>query len=226
MAFLDGEADQNTTLHLQKCPYCRNRVDDLAHEQNLLTSRLFRVSCPPATELGEYHLRMLAPDRMLMVSQHLRECPHCTQEIEQLDEFLSDLAPGTESNLFEQAKVLVAQMVSGRGGSGVKGEPSFALRGGGEDPILFETDGIVIVLDIQPSDGGKMNILGQVAADDQERWTGATVTLQPTGGLEKMVFLDDLGAFRFEEALSDSIRITITSPHGVEVQIPRIDIDV
>jgi hypothetical protein len=169
---------------------------------------------------------MLAAPQMLIVSQHLRECPHCSREVDQLKEFLSDLAPGVKGNLLQQAKVLIAHMVSGKGAAGPSGEPSYTLRGNGEGPIIFETDGIVVVLDIQPANGGKMNILGQLAADDQERWTGATVKLQQTDGIQSTVLLDDLGAFRFEEALSGSSQITITSLDGAEVQIPNFDIDV
>jgi hypothetical protein len=225
-AFLDDEADQDLTLHLQECSHCRERVEALAREQNLLTSRLFRISCPSATELGEYHLRMLTAPQMLMVSQHLRECPHCTLEIDQLKEFLSDLAPGTAGNPLQQAKVLVARLLGGGDQSSAMGEPSFALRGESKGPMTFKADDIVIVLDIQPTIEGKVNILGQVAADDQEQWTGSTVKLQQTNGLQTTVFLDDLGAFRFEKALSDSVKITITSPHGVEVQFPNIDINI
>ena len=88
MAFLDGEVDPNLALHLQQCTHCRERVETLRREQKLLTSHLFRISCPSSTELGEYHLRMLAPDQMLIVSQPLRECPYCAREIVQLKEFL------------------------------------------------------------------------------------------------------------------------------------------
>lgn len=226
MAFLDGEADPETILHLKECQHCGKRVESLAREQKLLTSRFFRITCPSATELGEYHLHMLTAPQMLMVSQHLRECPHCTREIDQLKEFLSDLAPGTAGNPLQQAKVLIARLLGGGDQSSAMGEPSFALRGGVEGPLTFEADGIVIVLDIQPTNEGKVNILGQVAADDQEQWTGSKVKLHQTNGLQTTVFLDDLGAFRFEKALSDSVKITITSPHGVEVQFPSIDINI
>lgn len=224
MAFLDGEADPETTLHLQKCEYCRDRVKALAREQNILTSRLYRISCPSTDELGEFYLRMLPAPQMLLVSQHLRECPHCTREIEQLKEFLSDLAPASESNFLEQVKVLAAHLVGGPGGATAVGEPSFALRGIGEGPITYEADGVVIVLDIQSDDERKVDILGQVATDDQDLWTDSTVTLKQKDGSKLTDTLDDLGAFRFAGVSSGSIQITISSPHGVEVQIPSMNV--
>ena len=220
MAFLDGEADPETRLHLQQCDYCRDRAKTLEREQKLLTSRLHRASCPSTVELGEFHLRMLPSDQMLMVSQHVRECPLCTREIEQLKEYLSDLAPGTEGNLLRQTKRLVAQLVSGRGA----GKPALELRGTGEGPLTFETEGAVIVLDIQPANAGKVNIFGQVAADDQDLWTGSTITLNQADGSMTTDTLNDLGGFHFEQVSSGSIQIMILSPHAVEVQIPKIEV--
>jgi hypothetical protein len=224
MAFLDGEADPETRLHLEQCEHCRDRAKTLEREQKLLTSRLYRASCPSTDELGEFHLRILPSDQMLIISQHVRECPLCTREIEQLKGFLSDLVPAPEGNLLQQTKRLVAQLVSGGGTPGTAGEPSFALRGTGEGPLTFETEGAVIVLDIQPANGEKVNIFGQVAADDQDLWTGSTITLNQADGPKTTDTLDDLGAFHFEQVNSGSIQIMILSPQGVEVQIPSIDV--
>lgn len=224
MAFLDGEADPETALHLQQCDYCLDRAKTLERQQKLLASRLHRASCPSTDELGEFHLRMLPSDQMLVISQHVRECPLCTREIEQLKEFLSDLAPGLEGNLLQQTKRLVAKLVSGQAGSSVAGEPSFALRGTGEGPLTFEAEGTVIVLDIQPANEGKVNIFGQVAADDQDLWTGSTITLNQADGSKTTDSLNDLGAFQFEQVTSGSIQIVILSPRGVEIQIPSIDV--
>ena len=218
MAFLDGEADPETTLHLQKCEHCRDRAKTLEREQKLLTSRLYRASCPSTDELGEFHLRMLPSDQMLIISQHVRECPLCTREIEQLKEYLSDLAP--EGNLLQQTRRLIAQLVSG----GRAGEPALALRGPDEGPMTFEAEGTVIVLDVQPANEGKVNIFGQVAADDQDLWTGSTITLNQADGSEITDSLNDLGAFQFEQVSTGSIQITILSPQGIEIQIPNIDV--
>lgn len=224
LAYLDGEADPKTELHLQQCRYCRERAKALAREQNILTSRLYRISCPSAAELGEFHLRLLPAPQILVVAQHVRECPHCTREINQLEEFLSDLATASEINLLERAKVLIARLVSGPASSTPVGEPSFALRGEYKGPSTYEVDGIVIVLDIQPGNEGKVNLQGQVAADDQDRWTGSTVILTQSDSSQAKDTLDDLGAFYFKQVSSGSVQITISSPHGVEVRIPNIDV--
>lgn len=222
-AFLDDETDQDLTLHLQECSHCRERVEALAREQNLLTSRLFRISCPSATELGDYHLRMLTAPQMLMVSQHLRECPHCTREIDQLKEFLSDLAPGTAGNPLQQAKVLIARLLGGGDQSSAMGEPSFALRGESEGPMTFQVGGNLIVIDIQQASDGKLNLFGQVAADQQDDWTDASVSLRQENQPERKTKVDDLGAFRFEDILRGFIDLEIEARDGTVVMIPTFE---
>jgi len=220
----DPEANRETALHLEKCSYCREKAAALDRLQKRMTSRLYRITCPSPVELGEYHLRMLPSSQMLIVSQHLRECPYCTREVDQLKEFLSDLATNSGSNLFQNTKVLVARLVGERDGSSVIGEPSFALRGEGEGPITFVVEGIVIVLDVQTAGEDKVNILGQVAADNQDLWIGSKVTLKQVDESKITDSLDDLGAFNFKQVISGSIQITFLSPQGVELRIPTIDV--
>ena len=59
-------------------------------------------------------------------------------------------------------------------------------------------DGIVIVLDLQPTHEGMTDILGQVAADDQDQWTDSVAELRRNSELQFSTTVDDLGAFRFE----------------------------
>jgi hypothetical protein len=191
LLYLDGEANKEIISHLERCDYCRERAQSLARLQNRLTSRLYRITCPSSLELGKFHLRMLPASQMLLIRQHVQECPHCAQEIAQLEEFfLGDLAP-MEDSLLDQARVVIARLVSGT-------PTSAALRGEAKGPITLEADGIVILLDIQPSREGKVKILGQVAADNQEQWTEAIVELHQGGELQFSTTIDDLGTFHVE----------------------------
>ena len=207
LVYLDGEADQEIISHLERCTYCLERANALARLQNRLTSRLYRINCPSSLELGEYHLHMLPASQMLMIGQHVRECPHCTRELAQLEEFfLGDLVP-MENSLLGQAKVLIARLVGGSAGDST---PTFAaLRGEAKGPITLEADGIVIVLDIQPTNEGRVNILGQVAADNQDQWTGALVELRQENELQSSTTVDDLGAFHSEGIMPGSKELRI-----------------
>ena len=224
LAYLDNrEANQETAYHLEKCPYCRKKAEALELLQKRLTTRLFRLTCPPAIQLGEYHLRMLPAPQMLVVAQHLRECPHCARELAQLEEFfLDDLAPTPEDSLLGQAKVLIARLVGA-------GELTFtpttaALRGQGKGPITFAAEGIIIVLDIQSATGGRANILGQVAADNQDDWTGALVELRKDNQLRISSTVDDLGAFRCEGVIPGQQELRIIPKNGSLVVISNFEV--
>lgn len=208
LLYLDSKADQEVVSHLERCGYCLEKANALADLQNQLTSRLYRITCPSPMELGEYHLHMLPASEMLMIRHHLSECPHCTRELAQVEAFfLSDLA-AMETSLFGQAKVLIARLVSNLG---EPGQTVAALRGEAKGPITLQADGMVIVLDVQPSQEGKVNILGQVAADDQDQWTGALIELDHGGELEFSATVDDLGAFYLEDIIPGSKELRITS---------------
>ena len=223
LEFLDGEADPKTTHHLGICQYCRNKADALARLQNGLTTRLYRITCPSPLELGEYHLRILSPPQILVIAQHVRECPHCEAEVAQLENFLTDLTPNRKPGLPEIVRVLVARLM---GGSGEGAAPMPALRGVQKGPIILEAEGVVITLDVEPGPDGQVSILGQVAADEQDQWTNALVELQQADRQPITTSLDDLGAFRFEAVRPGAAQIMITSTEGVVIQSPDIELAV
>jgi len=128
LTYLDGEADQGTISHLEDCEYCREKANSLARLQDRLSSRLYRITCPSSLELGEYHLRILPPSQMLIVAQHVRECPHCGRELAGLEAYLAEPAP--PPGLLEPARVLIAQLVGGQSGFPV-------LRGEAKGPLVF-----------------------------------------------------------------------------------------
>ncbi len=231
LACLDGEADQEAATHLQRCSYCREKARQLARLQDRLTARLFRLTCPSPTELGEYHLGLLTSTQAAAVAHHLRECPHCVREVAQLKGYLREPAPAAESSPLERVKVLVARLVGGKQEDRPSGEFAFApalvaVRGSAPGPITWEADGILIVLDVQPAAEGRVSILGQVAADDQDHWTGALVELRQAGALQLTTTVDDLGAFHCAGIPPAPTEIKITSSDGITVQIPTIDIAV
>ena len=125
----------------------------------------------------------------------------------------------------------MARLIGRQTGPGPQGEHSLApvfatLRGESQGPIILEADGIVILLGFARASSGKVSIIGQVAADNQEDWTGAAVELQQTDTTPLIASLDDLGSFTFESPDASPIQITITSPDGTSVQSPNIQIDV
>src|SRR6185503_15377892 len=194
-SYVDGEADHKTMLHLKRCEHCSEKAKALAQLQVRVKSRLYRINCPSSLELGEYHLRILPSPQMLVIAQHVRECPHCEAEVAQLENFLKDLTADVKPGFPETVRVLVARLV---GGSGERAAPMPALRGERKGPIILEADGVLITLDVESGSNGQVSILGQVAADEQDQWTNALVELQQADKPPMTTSLDDLGAFRFE----------------------------
>ncbi len=231
LAYLDGEADHAVAAHLEQCGYCREKAHQLARLQNRLTARLHRLTCPLPMELGEYHLRLLAPAQATAVDQHLRECPHCAREVAQLKGYLSEPAPAVEPGLLERVRVLVARLVGGEREDRPPGELAFApafvaIRGAAQGPITLEADGLFIVLDVQPATEGRVTILGQVAADDQAQWMGAEVELRQSGALQMTATVDDLGAFRCEGVLPGPTELRLIPKSGSVVVVSNIEISV
>lgn len=220
LAYLDNpDANQDTARHLEQCPHCRQKAGAFETFQKRLGARLYRSTCPSTMELGEYHFRMLSPNQTLIVAQHLRECPHCAKEISVLKGFLDESSVRPDS--LKPIKNLFARLVSGTPGTGsIQAFP--ALRGQVKELPIFEAEGIMITMDIQASPNGQVSILGQVAADDQDRWTGATVELDQAYVTPLVTSLDDLGAFTFEALYPVSVQITVTSQHGIAVQTEKV----
>src|SRR5437868_5479493 len=104
LSWIDGDTTGDTARdvaeHVQQCAYCRARAEQLARLQQQLAAQLYRVVCPPPLELGEYHLGVLAPDRVATVEKHLAECLHCAREMQDLQGYLqsvaTELAPAPE----------------------------------------------------------------------------------------------------------------------------------
>jgi hypothetical protein len=91
------------------------------------------------------------------------------------------------------------------------------LRGGAQGPITLEADGILILLDVQPAAEGQAAILGQVAAQEQDSWTGAQVELRQGDRPPLTASVDDLGAFRCEGVLPGPAELQITPKSGPSV---------
>lgn len=154
LAYLDDDkSNPETAHHLEKCSYCRKKAAALDRLQKRMTSQLYRVTCPTPSDLGEYHLRMLPASQMLVLGQHLRECPHCAREIAQLEEFMSEPAP--QPSLLKSVNILIARLVKRPGTDqdtdGFLGVPAFAgLRGEGEEePFIYQAGDVRIVIEVQ-----------------------------------------------------------------------------
>jgi anti-sigma factor RsiW len=155
---LDGQADPEVAMHMSQCPYCQERVAQLAQIQHAATTRLFRAACPSALELGEYRLGILPAATSAHLQQHLASCHYCAQELLQLASFMDGpdpyLRPDSLAAIKQSIHVLVARLASRPQFSGLTGQPAFypslaGLRGEAAGPLTYEAGDAQIILDIQ-----------------------------------------------------------------------------
>jgi hypothetical protein len=211
--YVDGEAEEAVVAHINECPYCRERARQWTRLQTRLKQRSYRVNCPTPMELGEYHLGYLAAPQALVVSAHLRGCLLCQGEVTVLENFLTGIGP--EISLLGAVKVLIARLIDAQAETGL----APALRGEAKGPLTFEANGIVIVLDVQPTREGKFDVLGQLAADDQDQWTGALAELRQGDWLEYSTTVDDLGAFSSDGVEPGSKELRIIPKDGPRIVV-------
>ena len=230
MSYIEGEGDDGVIAHISQCPFCSERANRWALLQARLRKKLYRVNCPTPIELGDYHLKLLPAPQALIVAQHVRECALCRREVGELGSFLEDSIQ--EVGLLGAAKVWIAQLINGQMETQNHSNSGFmpakpVLRGKANGPLTFKAESVVIVLDIQPATEGKLNILGQVAADsadDQDQWTEALVEIRQDSKLEFSTTLDDLGSFHSEGILPGLKELQITSKEGTLIVLSNLEV--
>lgn len=229
LAYVDGEADPPVAAHIQQCPHCGERAGHLARVQHRLTAQLFRITCPPPEELGEYHLGMLSGERAATVARHLDECVHCTREVVQLQAYLGEVGPTLELSVLEQAaervKVLVARLVEGRGGMQPLLTPALAgVRGEEAGPYIYQADGVQVVMDVQADaeQPDRRVILGLIPGldDPQELEVG----VWQAGELHATAPVDELGNF-VVAGLAPAAYDLIVSGSEVEIHIQDVRVE-
>lgn len=232
LAYLDDESDDRVVAHLERCPHCRERAQDLAHVQGQLTAHLYRFNCPSPAELGEYHLGLMHRDRAMAFTQHLAECLRCAQEVGQLKDFLAELGPELELNSLERAwervEVLIARLVNGGVGINLVGQPARVpvyngLRGDAREPLIYEADGVQVVVEIHedPKQPDLRSILGLVIGVNEPH--ELEVHLWHAGQHLVTVPVGETGGFFITSLTAGSYELILAGPE-VEIHIQELDV--
>jgi len=224
LAYIDDPADERMAAHLERCAHCRERAERLARLQERLTAKLYRLSCPPAVELGEYHLGVLDAARAATIAAHLAGCVHCSREVAQLEGYLDDLASDLTISPLEQFKeqvrVLVASLVGGARGAGQV--PAFAgVRGEQAGPLVYQADDVQVVLEIQDDaeHPDRKTMLGLLTGKDPQ---GMRVSLWQDEQLLTQVPVDDLGNFVITQLRPGGYELIVAGP-DVEIHIQALE---
>src|SRR5687768_13842228 len=92
-AVLDGDAAPEVLAHLESCADCAARLALARRFEGALSQRLHRWDCPPAQQLGDYHIGLVSFAEQRRIATHLEVCVACSAEIEELRVFLAEEAP-------------------------------------------------------------------------------------------------------------------------------------
>ena len=229
---LDGEADPEVTMHIADCPGCRARTDQLQKFQNGLTNRLFRATCPPSIELGEYHLGFVPMATAVAIKQHLAECPLCSQELTQLASYMDQPDPFLRSDplaaVRRSVKVLVARLISGPTVHTGMGSPAFApalagLRGSLDSPLIYEADDIQVMLEVHDDAAltDRKAVMGLIVGIDAPEELHAELWHEGTHTLSTQV--DEIGNFAFDGLTPAGYDLFI-SGHNLDVHIESLSL--
>lgn len=198
LAYVEGEASETIRAHVAACPACAQRAARLRQANRTLLGLLYRENCPAPEKLGQYQVGLLEAAERLSLAAHLRECPHCSRELVEMESALE-----AEDSLVESAlrligsarRVIEAALVS-------PGDPATAALRGPNDtlqavPQAYHAAGLDILIGFQAEAGRPAGTL-----------TGAVVQAGQVAGKQAWLFgaqptpiastVDDLGTFTFE----------------------------
>jgi hypothetical protein len=186
-----------------------------------LKHRLHRWDCPAPQALVDYHLGLLLSDQEA-VSTHVAACARCQAELAELGAFLGGEAlPRTEQPARTPTRRSLREIL----GQLLPQTPALALRGEGAGPLVAQAGEAMVMLDPQPVGGRGYTVTGQLAAPDQDPWTGALAQLRRAGEAAYTAILDDMGGFHFEGVEAGRYELRITPREGAAIVLPDADLE-
>ncbi len=160
-------------------------------EKNL--KAMYRITCPDSHTLGEFKLGILTSEAAQPIVAHIEICPLCRQELELLNNYLAS-PPNFEPQENPTSKnnplqTLIAKLIP-------PPLASVGIRGDQEDPLVFETGGWQITIDIQKdiNQPGHLSLLGLISGGE---FTEGKVKVWQEKELIAQTPIDSLGNFTF-----------------------------
>ncbi|MEJ5312353.1 MAG: zf-HC2 domain-containing protein [Anaerolineae bacterium] len=215
--FLENPRDARVAAHLARCSYCATQVAAYRRTLSLLETRLYRHDCPAVEMLALYQLNLTTPAERLVIAAHVRDCPHCQRELDELAR--SDEAPSLFERLRQGVGVLIAGPVS------TFHPKAISLRGETPPLLRFRVGDLEIHLSQQPGHSlGLRTLLG--------RLTLLTAVAPPEPGTEIWLWRSDFatatvieadGIFTFENIEPGQYSLGLEW-QGAAVSVPKVEI--
>lgn len=222
LAYLDGQVESHIVAQIEGSAEYQRRAKELAQLQGQLLAKFYRQLCPDSIELGEFHLGMLSKKNSQAVIKHLEECPHCRQELADMQKFLGEDVRAIEPGMADKIKVFVAQLVPDVQKGFAGQTPAYALRGEEQDILIYEADRVRVTLDIQEASDNKSHksIFGLVTGLQPQ---GYQVNLIQDGKIIKHTQVDEIGNFIISMASLGEYQLVI---RGTELEIQINDLTI
>jgi hypothetical protein len=169
----------------------------------------------------------LQPDKAEAIRQHLAECPHCAQEVAQLQAYLGELAPDLAYSLSERIQVWVARLLAGGAElasprTGALGPALAGLRGETSGPYIYQAHDVQIVLEVQEDaeHTGCVVLLGLVTGIDPG---GLEAHLWRAGSRVATQEVDELGNLALSGLEPGQYELILAGPE-VEIHIQQVQV--
>jgi hypothetical protein len=228
IAAIDGEAGPDVKAQLRDCPYCSERAHVFETMQGLLRKQLFRMFCPTSEELAAYQQGLLNGGQRALITEHLKECPHCTREFNLLEQLAGEalparsppLANGKSAHAHNDARPGKLRKIAARllptpanplaGAYGALRGPSQASQ------YAYHAENLQLTLGVQRvvSRTDRRVIHGALELDDElyEVLSGATAHLSLNETLICTAELDELGNFVLDDLAPGTYQLALRLP--------------
>jgi len=214
IAAIDGEAGDEILAHLRECPHCAERARELESLQRLLRQRLYRILCPSSDDLLAYQQGWLDEQRHSQIREHMRECPHCSDEMLLLSEAAN--APPPAASLLDSLRRVIAVALAPRPNLALA--PIYGgLRGSGlGGQYAYRAESMELTLDVQRAAGrpGKVVLVGMLFDEEGslDELSRATASLLHDDRVISSAILDELGNFVLEDIHPGNYSLSLRLP--------------
>jgi hypothetical protein len=208
---------ERVRTHLACCPHCAAQAEELRRVAAQMHAVLYRASCPAPEELALYQLSLLPARERLSLAQHVRECPHCQQELEELAR--EPDRPSLLHKLHQAAQTLEAALVP------PPSAQALGLRGRGPAMQRFRLEDLDVLVSVQPGHSrGQRRLEGRLLPQeraDQVAWGAEVWLLQDQEAV--VAPIEARGTFSFADVEPGTYRLGFEW-HNQAVQTGEIDV--
>jgi hypothetical protein len=81
---------EDVRLHIEQCELCQRDLMNYKQVHQALLLSLYRKECPESMVLSAYAANMLPREEQVPIQLHLRVCPLCTAEVDEVRHFFTE----------------------------------------------------------------------------------------------------------------------------------------